>query len=50
MNSHPAGNSGSLLDTLKGYVNAAMAKGQEAIEQAKALGHKAQEQLNQAWA
>ncbi|KAK3837672.1 MAG: hypothetical protein JOS17DRAFT_371003, partial [Linnemannia elongata] len=48
MNSHPTGNSGSLSDTLKGYVNVAMAKGQEAMEQAKVLGHKAHEQLNQA--
>ncbi|KAF9136859.1 hypothetical protein BG015_002977 [Linnemannia schmuckeri] len=50
MNSHPSGNSGSLSDTLKGYVNVAMAKGHEALEQAKVLGHKAQEQLNHAMA
>ncbi|KAF8929639.1 hypothetical protein BGZ47_000959 [Haplosporangium gracile] len=50
MNSHPAGNSGSLSDTLKGYVNVAMAKGQGAFEQAKVLGYKAQEQLNHAMA
>ncbi|KAF9905354.1 hypothetical protein EC991_001719 [Linnemannia zychae] len=49
MNSHP-NNSGSISDTLMGYVNVAMAKGQEAIEQAKVMGHKAQEQLNQAMA
>ncbi|KAF9135521.1 hypothetical protein BGW39_002269 [Mortierella sp. 14UC] len=49
MNSHPS-NSGSLLDTFKAYVNIAMTKGQEAIEQANVLGYKAQEQLNQAMA
>ncbi|KAF9119066.1 hypothetical protein BGX30_004104 [Mortierella sp. GBA39] len=37
--SHPTGNSGSISDTLKGYVN-------EAIEQAKVLGHKAQDQFS----
>ncbi|GJJ75022.1 hypothetical protein EMPS_07380 [Entomortierella parvispora] len=50
-NAHPAGSSGadgSLTETLKGYINVAMAKGQEALEQAKVLGHKAQEQLNEA--
>ncbi|KAG9326452.1 hypothetical protein KVV02_001631 [Mortierella alpina] len=47
---HPAGATGSLTDTLKGYVGVAMAKGQEAFEQAKVLGHKAQEQLNHAMA
>ncbi|KAF9541920.1 hypothetical protein EC957_002550 [Mortierella hygrophila] len=39
MNSHPTGNSGSISDTLKGYMN-------EAIEQAKVLGHKAQDQFS----
>ncbi|KAG9064644.1 hypothetical protein KI688_002902 [Linnemannia hyalina] len=39
MNSHPSGNSGSLSDTLKGYMNGA-------IEQAKILGHKAQDQFS----
>ncbi|KAF9981078.1 hypothetical protein BGZ75_007669 [Mortierella antarctica] len=47
---HPASATGSLTDTLKGYVGVAMAKGQEALEQAKVLGHKAQEQLNHAMA
>ncbi|CAO3566736.1 unnamed protein product [Mortierella alpina] len=47
---HPAGATGSITDTLKGYVGVAMAKGQEALEQAKVLGHKAQEQLNHAMA
>ncbi|KAF9278356.1 hypothetical protein BGZ68_008616 [Mortierella alpina] len=47
---HPAGATGSLTDTLKGYVGVAMAKGHEALEQAKVLGHKAQEQLNHAMA
>ncbi|KAF9916111.1 hypothetical protein BX616_004576 [Lobosporangium transversale] len=41
-NNHPAGsNSGSFTDTIKGYVNTAIAKGQDAI-------HKAQDQLGHA--
>ncbi|KAF9570307.1 hypothetical protein EC968_001972 [Mortierella alpina] len=40
---HPAGATGSITDTLKGYVGSA-------LEQAKALGHKAQEQLSHAMA
>jgi len=42
--------SGSISDTLKGYVNVAMTKGHEALEQAKVLGHHVQEQFTQATA
>ncbi|KAI1312316.1 hypothetical protein EDD11_002970 [Mortierella claussenii] len=40
-NAHPVGNSGSFTETLKGYVNTAMAKGQDAL-------HMAQEQISHA--
>ncbi|KAG0341330.1 hypothetical protein BG004_006063 [Podila humilis] len=52
--SHPTTNtpsstgSGSITDTLKGYVNVAMAKGHVALEQAKVLGHQVHEQINAA--
>ncbi|KAF9311202.1 hypothetical protein BG003_007673 [Podila horticola] len=48
-NPAPAGStSGSVSDTLKGYVNVAYAKGHEALETAKVLGHQVHEQINQA--
>ncbi|KAG0074556.1 hypothetical protein BGZ93_004473, partial [Podila epicladia] len=47
----PAGSaSGSVTDTLKGYVDLAKAKGQTAYETAKVLGHQVHEQINQATA
>ncbi|KAG0029752.1 hypothetical protein BGZ81_003481 [Podila clonocystis] len=48
-NPAPTGSaSGSVTDTLMGYVNVAKAKGQSAFETAKVIGHQVQEQINQA--